>query len=168
MIKNFSILSLQVLLAGFLFAATTAEAVFVEERLNDPKQEARARDISEGIRCLVCQNQSIMDSNAGLAKDLREIVRERITAGDSDDEVRNYLVVRYGDWVLLNPPFKLRTLLLWLGPLLVFFLGGFAMFRFMRRKNVGASGAVADEPLSEKERAEIDHLLSVNENEGQS
>ena len=78
----------------------SASAVFLEERLDDPEQEERAREISEGIRCLVCQNQSILDSNADLAKDLRQIVRERVALGESNDKVREFLVTRYGDWEL--------------------------------------------------------------------
>ena len=87
-----------------------------DEQLADPALEARARDISGGLRCLVCQNQSIDDSDAPLARDLRLLVRERLTAGDSDDGVRDYLVARYGDFILLKPPFEMATLLLWLTP----------------------------------------------------
>lgn len=166
MIRKPHIFLLQLLLAGFLFATTNAGAVFVEERLDDPQQEARARDLAEGIRCLVCQNQSIMDSNAGLAKDLRGIVRERIAAGDSDDDVRQFLVSRYGDWVLLNPPFKLKTLLLWLGPLIVFICGAFAMILFLRRKNDAPVNGGIVKPLSAKEQEEIDHLLASSEENG--
>ncbi|MBL4908033.1 MAG: cytochrome c-type biogenesis protein CcmH [Sneathiella sp.] len=151
-----------------MLLSTSAGAVFVENRLSDPKLEARAQVIAEGIRCLVCQNQSIMDSNADLAKDLRALVRERIQAGDSDDDVRQYLVDRYGDWVLLNPPFKLRTALLWIGPLLVFIGGGFAMFLFLRRRNDTAGITVAPKPLSEKEQAELDRLLTASDEESRS
>ena len=87
-------------------------AVQPDEQLADPALEARARDISGGLRCLVCQNQSIDDSDAPLARDLRILVRERLKAGDSDDEVRDYLVARYGDFVLLRPPFEVATLML--------------------------------------------------------
>lgn len=134
-------------------------AVFIEERLEDPAQEERARDISEGIRCLVCQNQSILDSNADLAKDLRQVVRERIKLGDSDDEVRQFLVVRYGDWVLLNPPFKLRTFLLWFGPVIIFVIGLIALGLFVRRKSQEAKTETAA-PLSAEEEAEIETLLT--------
>ena len=92
-------------------------AVLPEEMLSNSGQEARARDISAGLRCLVCQNQSIDDSNASLAKDLRMIVRERIVAGDSDAQVTNYVVERYGNYVLLKPPFQADTALLWILPL---------------------------------------------------
>ncbi len=168
MTKNIHSFLFRSLLAVFLLMAASASAVFVEDRLPDPEQEARAREIALEIRCLVCQNQSIMDSNAGLAKDLRGIVRERVLAGDTDDEVRQYLVDRYGDWVLLNPPFKLRTYLLWLGPLLIFIGGGFAMFLFLRRKNDVAGSPEAIQPLTEKEQAEIDRLLAPSEEEGTS
>jgi len=110
-------------LAGMLAALTLvglpALAVEPDEILNDPKLEARARDISAGLRCLVCQNQSIDDSNAPLARDLRILVRERLKAGDSNEEVVDFVSERYGDYVLLRPPFNLGTLLLWLAPILV-------------------------------------------------
>jgi len=143
------------IVASCLLVATTATAVFVEDRLSDPVQEQRARDIAEGIRCLVCQNQSIMDSNADLAKDLRSIVRERVQAGDTDDEVRQYLVSRYGDWVLLNPPFKLGTVILWVGPLVLFVGGGFAMIALLRRKNITNTVPKDLSPLSAEEQAEL-------------
>ena len=149
--------------------AGLANAVFVENRLADPVQEERARNIAEGIRCLVCQNQSIMDSNAGLAKDLRAIVRERILAGDSDDQVRNFLVVRYGDWVLLNPPFKAQTLVLWLFPFVVLVFGSFLMIRFLRSKSPSQNTKTASKPLSEAEQEELDKLLAADDSErGQS
>jgi len=91
-------------------------AVNPDEILADPVLEGRAREISKGLRCLVCQNQSIDDSDAGLAKDLRVLVRERLTAGDNDDQVVEFVVARYGDFVLLKPPFMASTLALWLGP----------------------------------------------------
>jgi cytochrome c-type biogenesis protein CcmH len=151
--------SLLLSLALSISVVLTASAVFIEERLEDPAQEERAREISEGIRCLVCQNQSILDSNADLARDLRQVVRERILLGDSDDAVREYLVVRYGDWVLLNPPFKLRTYLLWFGPIIIFVVGLLALGLFIRRKSREAvSETIA--PLSAEEQAEIDSLLT--------
>ena len=145
-----------------LLVAFSAQAVFVEERLDDPALEARAQHISEGIRCLVCQNQSILDSNADLAKDLRKIVRERILLGESDDQVRSFLVTRYGDWVLLDPPFKLRTVFLWFGPLFIFFGGGIAVFFFMRGRSQNRLG---DQPekLTASEKAELDKLLHPDE-----
>ncbi|MBE7636292.1 cytochrome c-type biogenesis protein CcmH [Sneathiella sp. P13V-1] len=145
-------------MAGLALSAP-AFAIFVEERLPNAADEARAREIAEDIRCLVCQNQSIMDSNAGLAKDLRAIVREQVAAGKSDDEVREFLVVRYGDWVLLNPPLKTRTLILWASPFVLLVVGGFFMFRFLRRKNDRAETAAAPAPLTAEEQAELDKLL---------
>lgn len=146
--------------ASCLLVAATATAVFVEDRLSDPAQELRAREIAKGIRCLVCQNQSIMDSNADLAKDLRGVVRERVQAGDTDEDVRQYLVARYGDWVLLKPPFKLGTLVLWLGPILLFGGGAFAMFTFLRRKSSTTAFPGNSSPLSEAEKTELDALLN--------
>ncbi|WP_340148868.1 cytochrome c-type biogenesis protein [uncultured Sneathiella sp.] len=136
----------------------SASAVFLEERLDDPEQEERAREISEGIRCLVCQNQSILDSNADLAKDLRQIVRERVALGESNDKVREFLVTRYGDWVLLDPPFKLRTVFLWLGPVLIFIIGAIAAIVFLRGRNRQPD---AEEPgeLTPAEEARLKNLL---------
>ncbi|USG61644.1 cytochrome c-type biogenesis protein CcmH [Sneathiella marina] len=141
----------------------SAGAVFVEKRLDDPAQETRAREISEGIRCLVCQNQSILDSNADLARDLRQIIRERIVAGDSDAEVKTFLVVRYGDWVLLDPPFKLRTAILWLGPLAFFLLGGTAVIMFLRGR--GSAGDVETLPLTAEEEASFKQISPDDKDE---
>jgi cytochrome c-type biogenesis protein CcmH len=108
-------------------------AVQPDELLADPALESRAREISAGLRCLVCQNQSIDDSDAPLARDLRLLVRERLKAGDSDDAVRDYLVARYGDFILLKPPFEISTLILWLAPITVLFLGALvALDRFRK------------------------------------
>lgn len=117
-----------------------------EQPLPDAEQETRARALMKEIRCLVCQNQSIEDSDAGLAKDLRAIVRERITAGDTDQEIKDFLVARYGDWVLMKPPLNLGTLFLWGSPLLLLVVGlGFAFLRG------GKSGAEKVSPLSSEE-----------------
>lgn len=148
-----------VLLFGAILSLSAA-AVFVEERLTDPAQEARAREIADEIRCLVCQNQSIMDSNADLAKDLRAIIRERVAAGDTDDDVRDFLVVRYGDWVLLDPPFRMRTVILWLGPIFVFAFALIATLVFLRGRAVKAPGM---EPLTRQEKADLEKLLSEEE-----
>ena len=107
-------------------------AVQPDEILPDPALEARARSISAEMRCLVCQNQSIDDSDAELARDLRLIIRERLQAGDSNAQVRDYLVARYGDFVLLRPPFKPITYLLWMGPFLLLGIAG--LFVFFKRK----------------------------------
>ena len=110
-------------LALLLLVATQARALEPGEMLADPALEARARGISRELRCLVCQNQSIDDSNADLARDLRRVVRERLQAGDSDPAVIGYVTARYGDFVLLTPPFKAATWALWLGPPAVLIAG---------------------------------------------
>ena len=104
-------------------------AVDPEEFLKDPKQELRARNISKNVRCLVCQNQSIDESSAPLAKDLRMIVRNKITEGLTDKEVYKFLTDRYGDFILLNPPFKTSTMILWALPFVLFFIALFVLYR---------------------------------------
>jgi cytochrome c-type biogenesis protein CcmH len=128
----------------FLGFAPTALAVQPDERLADPVLEERAREISAGLRCLVCQNQSIDDSDAPLARDLRLLVRDRLKAGDSDGEVRDYLVARYGEFILLRPPFSSSTLLLWLTPVLVLAVGAAAAL-LMRRRPAGVSDRLTRE-----------------------
>jgi cytochrome c-type biogenesis protein CcmH len=133
---------------AFLFAvlcATPALAVLPSEQLSDPALEARARDISRELRCQVCQNQSIDDSNAPLAADLRRLVRERLKAGDSDAQVYTYLTQRYGDYVLLKPPLRADTLLLWFGPLAVLLIAGTAIFVYMRRSRTQTASPLAPE-----------------------
>ena len=117
-----------------LAAPTAALAVEPDEILNDPKLEARARDLSSELRCLVCQNQSIDDSAAPLARDLRVLVRERLSAGDSDSQVLNFLVARYGEFVLLKPRFELHNLLLWGLPPVVLVASMIALFVTARRR----------------------------------
>jgi len=107
------------LLAALALGSAAALAVQPDEVMKDPALEARARALSEELRCLVCQNQSIDDSDAPLARDIRILIRQRIAEGESNDAVRTYLVSRYGDFILLKPPFKPETLLLWLSPALV-------------------------------------------------
>ena len=128
-----------------LFIGGTAMAVQPDEVLKDQALEKRARDISAGLRCLVCQNQSIDDSDAQLAKDLRLLVRERLVAGDTNQEVENFLVQRYGEFVLLKPTFGTHTLLLWLTPAVVFVLGGLGAYIAMRRRPRPAAGLDAEE-----------------------
>src|SRR3977135_619033 len=111
--------SVCLLLALFLFAPMPARAVEPGEMLRDPALEARARHISQELRCLVCQNQSIDDSSAELARDLRVLVRERLTAGDTDVQVLAFVEARYGEFVLLRPPVNAHTILLWLAPVLL-------------------------------------------------
>lgn len=125
------------------------------DRLSDPALEARAQTVFHTLRCLVCQNQSIAESDADLARDLRTLVRERIAAGDSDDEIRAFLVDRYGDWVLLEPPIKDSTAILWFGPLVIVLLGGAGLVLAMRRR--APAKPMAD--LTAEERAEIARLL---------
>ena len=119
------IFAIFLLMPSFILIApfNSALAVQPDEILSDPKLEKRAREISKGLRCLVCQNQSIDDSNADLAKDLRLIVRERLVAGDSDKQVEEYLIDRYGNYVLLEPPVNSQTMILWLGPLIILLFG---------------------------------------------
>ena len=147
--------ALSVLLAVPALAATSPDEV-----LRDPALEARARALGHELRCLVCQNQSIDDSDADLARDLRRLVRERITAGDSDAEVKGFLVARYGDFVLLNPPFRPSTWLLWLGPAAALLLGGLAMARMARRRPTTTTPA-----LSDAERVRLDRLLEGSHGE---
>lgn len=146
-----------VLLILLVIALPATAAVEPGEILADPALEARARALSKEIRCLVCQSESIDSSNADLARDLRTLVRERLKAGDSDQEVRDYLAARYGDYVLLRPPMKLKTILLWFGPFLVLFLGAGVVLYFARRKR-GNPDLVAA-PLSAEERARLAQLV---------
>ena len=141
------------LMAALMFGGA-ALAVQPDEVLKDPALENRARDISSGLRCLVCQNQSIDDSDAQLAKDLRLLVRERLVAGDSDQAVRDYLVQRYGEFVLLKPTFKAHNLLLWLTPVLVLALGAFGVYAALRRRLPPSSA------LDEDERRALDAVLN--------
>ncbi len=140
------------LLALLLLALLSVPALAVrpDEMLSDPVLETRARSISEGLRCLVCQNQSIDDSDADLAHDLRVIVRERLVAGDSDQEVRDYLVARYGEFVLLNPVLGPHTILLWIAGPTALLIGGIAVFAMARRKRTVATAAALS---AEEERA---------------
>lgn len=131
-------------------------AVQPDEILPDAALEARARDISSGLRCLVCQNQSIDDSDAPLARDLRVLVRERLKAGDSDAEVRDFLVARYGEFVLLKPLLTPATFLLWAAPFLLLAGGIVLLRRTVFAKEAPGGGA----QLSPEERAELDALLA--------
>lgn len=137
-------------------AAPRASAVEPDERLEDPALEERAREISKDLRCLVCQNQSIDDSDAPLARDLRLLVRERLVAGDTNEGVIDYVVSRYGDFVLLKPPFRGSTYALWLGPVAILALGGGAMVMFFRRRTAAPA---APQALDEDEQKRLDALL---------
>jgi cytochrome c-type biogenesis protein CcmH len=141
---------------GLALVALAARADIVDpDRLKDPAQEARAQEIMQELRCLVCQNESIAESNADLAADLRQIVRQRVRAGDSDQEIRDFMVARYGDWILLKPPFKPATFLLWIAPFAFVVLGGIGIVFYYRRRREES----APEPLSEQEEAELEALL---------
>ncbi|MFY9628629.1 MAG: cytochrome c-type biogenesis protein [Methylocystis sp.] len=141
-------------LAAALFAPLAAYAIEPSEKLADPALEARARHIASELRCLVCQNQSIDDSDAPLAKDLRILVREQLKTGLTDDQVRNFVVSRYGDFVLLRPPFKPETLLLWLAPLIALLAGAAGLWSASRRRKAGLAPAA----LSEAEREKLREL----------
>jgi cytochrome c-type biogenesis protein CcmH len=141
-------------------APVPAAAVEPGEMMQDPALEARARQISQELRCLVCQNQSIDDSNAELARDLRLLVRERLAAGDSDAAVLAFVEARYGEFVLLRPPFNARTLLLWLSPLAL--LAG-TLIVLYRRARSAPPATVAPAPLSPAERQRLDALLKSDD-----
>jgi cytochrome c-type biogenesis protein CcmH len=134
----------------------TAMAVQPDEVLDDPALEARARDLSAGLRCLVCQNQSIDDSDAPLAKDLRVLVRERLKAGDSDKEIIEFVVARYGEFVLLKPRFTPHTWLLWLATPLVLLAALAAIVLAYRRRKAAAEGP---KPLSANEKRRLERLV---------
>ncbi|MGQ0443985.1 MAG: cytochrome c-type biogenesis protein [Beijerinckiaceae bacterium] len=144
-----------VLTCLLLLAPLVAKAVQPGEIMPDPRLEARARVLSAELRCMVCQNESIDESHADLARDLRLLVRERLQAGDSDDQIRAFLVRRYGDFILLKPPFKLETWLLWGAPLLFLLTGG-CMILVARRRQKRLAPA---NNLSEAERAKLKALL---------
>jgi cytochrome c-type biogenesis protein CcmH len=126
-----------------LVSATHAVAVQPDEMLKDPAQETRARELSKQLRCMVCQNQSIDDSDAPLARDLRILVRERLQAGDSNQQVIDFLVQRYGEFVLLRPRLHWRTALLWLAPPLLLIGGGLVLFLVARRRGASAAADAA-------------------------
>jgi cytochrome c-type biogenesis protein CcmH len=138
-----------------MFSAAPALAVNPDEILSDPVLEERARNLSAQLRCMVCQNQSIDDSNAELARDLRVLVRERLTDGDTDEQVIDYVVSRYGEFVLLNPRFSTRTLVLWTAPVILLLIGGMVLVLMAR----GRLQARAPAALTPEEQARIDELL---------
>jgi cytochrome c-type biogenesis protein CcmH len=150
------------LLVTFIVLNAAAYAVEPDEILKDPALEARARSISAELRCLVCQNQSIDDSHAPLARDLRLLVRDRLKAGESDTQIRQYLVERYGEFILLKPRVAADTIILWGAPFLALLLSGFFVWRAAQRR-----GALlrSDAPLTDDEKAHLDRILaSKNQN----
>ena len=132
-----------IVMLGLLAMALPAHAVQPDEIMADPAKEARARELSKELRCMVCQNQSIDDSEAPLARDLRLLVRERIAAGDSNGQVIDFLVARYGEFVLLRPRLTLHTLLLWLVAPVALILGGIALWRQSLARSSATRGADA-------------------------
>ncbi len=136
-----------------------AGAVAPDEMLSDPTLEARARAMSAELRCVVCQNQSIDDSNAPLAHDLRVLLRERLKAGDSDAQAKDYLVARYGNFILLKPPMQWDTLALWIGPALCLMVAGLVYSRYFR---TAAPSRLTESPIefSAAERERLDALLN--------
>ncbi|MDX8451891.1 cytochrome c-type biogenesis protein CcmH [Mesorhizobium sp. VK9D] len=149
---GFSLASLVLLL--ILVFAGAAQAVKPDEVLQDPALEARARTLSEGLRCMVCQNQSIDESDADLARDLRILVRQRLVAGDTDQQVMDYIVSRYGEFVLLKPRFSLRNALLWGTPVLLLLAGGLFIIISARSRR-----PASESTLSAEEQAALDKML---------
>ena len=146
--KFFQILVL--VIASSLLAAPEAVAIGPNEMFDDPKLEERAREIGRQLRCMVCQNQSIFDSNAGLAKDLRVLVRERITAGDTDKEVVDYVAARYGSYVRLKPPVNSHTYVLWIAPALILLFGVTMVFFYLRGRSVSGPLSASDRETAQK------------------
>lgn len=137
-----------------VICATPAWAVDPEDQLADPALEQRARTISKELRCLVCAGQSVDESSAPVAQALRKMVRERLVAGDSDDEVIDAVAARYGDYALLKPRFTAENLLLWIGPFLVLIVGGYGAWRFIRANRLSP----AETPLTDDERAALERI----------
>jgi cytochrome c-type biogenesis protein CcmH len=144
-----------VVLAAF---TAIAHAVTPDEVLPDPRLEMRARALSQVLRCVVCQNQSIDDSNAPLAHDLRVLLRERLASGDGDEQALDFIVARYGNFVLLNPPMQLNTLGLWLGPALFVLIAAMGFGQYVRRRSADRA-TQASLPLTAIEQKRIDELL---------
>ena len=153
--RNLKIVSIAAAIA--FLASANAAAVLPDEKLADPALEARARTLSLELRCPVCQNQSIDDSNAELARDLRLMVRERLVAGDTDAQALAFIQARYGDFVLLSPPVKSSTYLLWFGPIAILGFGLIVLVVTMRRRRLAAS--VAGDELTAAERDRLQRAL---------
>jgi len=161
---------LRILLAlalALIAAAPAAHAVQPDEILKDPAMEARARELSRELRCMVCQNQSIDDSDAPLARDLRLLVRERLQAGDSNSQVIDFLVARYGEFVLLKPRFTGHTMLLWLTPPLLLAIGVIVVVMGARRRKTATATVATEEPeLTADERARLAALRAEDKPAG--
>jgi cytochrome c-type biogenesis protein CcmH len=147
---------LAIVLFIFLAALGKAAAVTPDEMLSDPALEARARALSAELRCMVCQNESLDESDAPLAHDLRVLLRERLVAGDTDSQAIDFLVARYGTFILLKPPFNAQTAFLWLAPAILLVVGGVIAFRVVRRRSAAAAGSAK---LSREEEAALEHIL---------
>jgi cytochrome c-type biogenesis protein CcmH len=158
------VIRLLAVLVACLALALPAQAVQPDEILEDPVLEQRAREISKDLRCVVCQNENIDSSHAGVARDLRILVRERLVAGDSDEDVLDFVVARYGDYVLFNPPFKPSTYALWIGPFAVMGLGllGVVVLLARRPRKINAG----DVALSEDEERAVAAMLAEDGKEG--
>jgi cytochrome c-type biogenesis protein CcmH len=144
---------------ALLFASGLAFGQASEVEHPDAAVEARLKALAEELRCLVCQNQTIADSNASLALDLRNEIREQISKGKSDDEIRDYMVARYGDFVLYRPPLKSTTLLLWLGPFALLAVGAAIFVVMVRRRRKEAAGATEAPAGERRSRADVEALL---------
>ncbi len=155
------IMTLILSLLVFFGTGSVSYAVNPDEMLDDPVLEKRAREISKNLRCLVCQNENIDESNADLARDLRILLRERLKAGDTDEEAIQYLVDRYGEYVLLKPRFGLHTLLLWTGPFIVLLIGGLGLYYTRRRMQQNAAAARIEADLTEEEKKRLQELLET-------
>jgi len=162
LIPGLRALALALVVAGAAPISATL-AVEPDEMLDDPALEQRARDVSKDLRCVVCQNESIDESNAEMARDMRILVRDRILAGESNEEVKQYLVDRYGDYVLLEPPFKPTTYALWFGPAVILMIGVAVAIGFARRK---AAQPATPDPLDPAEQARLRALLDERADDG--
>ena len=152
----------RVLIAA-LVLAFSAPAFAQEPQLADPALEQRARTLSYEIRCVVCQSQSVAESDADIARDMRALIREQIAAGQSDQEIRDYLVARYGDFILFEPPFKSTTYVLWIGPFVLLVLASIGVYFYFRRR---AAQPAAGPELSAAERNRVAELLRTDEEGG--
>jgi cytochrome c-type biogenesis protein CcmH len=146
------------ILFAALCAASAAWAVEPKEMLKDPAQEARAREVSKQLRCVQCQNETIDESHAEIARDMRVLVRDRIVAGDTNEQIIDYMRSRYGDYVLLKPRFMSSTLALWIGPFIILVIGGFVVVSRLKQRPQGAAA-----PLTPEEQAALAALRDSEE-----